>query len=109
MDSVQAQDYANLIHIVIDNASTDATPKIIERYAQARVPVGNANDKKAVSIWRELEFGDRPGAARREVLSDSPADDLMGPDFIRRTVEVAERHPEIVVVGCVTSSRRCVG
>ncbi len=30
MDSVQAQTYPNLVHIVLDNASTDATAQIVE-------------------------------------------------------------------------------
>ena len=39
MACVQAQTYPNLVHIVLDNASTDATPEIISRYLNLRVPV----------------------------------------------------------------------
>ena len=39
MDAVQAQTYPNVLHIVLDNASTDATPDILKRYSNARVPV----------------------------------------------------------------------
>ncbi|MEL6830771.1 MAG: glycosyltransferase family A protein, partial [Pseudomonadota bacterium] len=39
MDSVQAQTYPNLEHLVIENASTDATPQILSEYENARVPV----------------------------------------------------------------------
>ena len=39
MACVQAQTYPNLVHIVLDNASTDATPEIINRYSGGRVPI----------------------------------------------------------------------
>lgn len=39
LDSVQAQTYPNLIHVVSDNASTDETAEILARYHNARVPV----------------------------------------------------------------------
>ena len=37
--SVQAQTYPRLIHVVLDNASTDATPELIEQAHGGRVPI----------------------------------------------------------------------
>jgi len=38
MQAVQAQDYPNLVHAVLDNASTDTTPEIIARYQMPGFP-----------------------------------------------------------------------
>ena len=38
LSAVQAQTYRPLVHCIVDNASTDATPDIIARYANADSP-----------------------------------------------------------------------
>ena len=44
MENVQLLDYPNLVHVVLDNASTDATPEIIQRYIDRRVPILSARN-----------------------------------------------------------------
>ena len=39
MDSVQNQTWPNLVHVVLDNNSTDGTARIIENYRDAAIPV----------------------------------------------------------------------
>src|SRR3569833_2198905 len=50
MASVQALDYPNLVHVVLDNASTDDTPQIIRRFQSARVPVITARNPTLVPL-----------------------------------------------------------
>lgn len=44
MECVQAQTYPNLVHVVLDNASTDETPQIIESFKGRRVPILTARN-----------------------------------------------------------------
>ena len=44
MESVQSVGIPKLVHIVLDNASMDATPDIIAQYRNRRVPVLTARD-----------------------------------------------------------------
>jgi hypothetical protein len=100
MDAVQAQSYPNLVHIVLDNASTDATPGILKAYASARVPVQVHRNPATVSMgdnWNKSLTLIPPDAGYFRILC---ADDIVTPDFTARMVEVAERHPTTVVVGC---------
>ncbi len=100
MECVQALDYPNLVHIVQDNASTDATPEIIGRFAGRRVPV----------VWeRAVEtrpMADNWNAAVRRVPAEARyfwllcADDLLSPHAIRCLVAVAEANPKVLLVGC---------
>ncbi|MEL7454730.1 MAG: glycosyltransferase family A protein, partial [Pseudomonadota bacterium] len=39
LESVQAQTYANLVHVVVNNACTDGTADILADFEDARVPV----------------------------------------------------------------------
>ncbi len=100
LDSVQRQTYTNLIHIVLDNASKDATPEILARYAGSKIPVIVKRNEQTLAI------GDNWNAAVSLVPDNAKyfrvlcADDLIDPTFVEKTVDVAERHPNVVVVGC---------
>ena len=39
MKCVQAQTYPNIVHVVLDNASTDQTPAIVEAYRNGSTPM----------------------------------------------------------------------
>jgi glycosyltransferase involved in cell wall biosynthesis len=100
MESVQAQTYPNLIHVVHDNASTDATAEIIARYAGGRVPVLVARNERTIPMgpnWNTAIARVPQDAKYFRVLC---ADDTMEPSFIARMVDVAERNPSVIVVGC---------
>ena len=100
MDSVQAQTYPNVIHLVLDNASTDQTPAILEDYAKGRVPVTVIRNPETLpqkANWNTA-FGLVPAeAAYVRILCD---DDTITPDATERMVAAAEADPSITVVGC---------
>lgn len=101
MECVQSQDYPNLVHVVLDNASTDATPDIIKRFAGRRVPVLTRRNP------RLLPLTDNWNAAVRLVPADARyfqllcADDTLTPNALSGRVEIAESDPEIGMVGCL--------
>jgi glycosyltransferase involved in cell wall biosynthesis len=101
MESVQALAYPNLVHVILDNASTDATPDIIERYRGAKVPLLTARRSttaRMASNWSQAVAMTPPQAKYFRILC---ADDTLRPDAITRLVDVAERDVEIGLVGCL--------
>jgi len=98
MDSVQAQTYPNIVHIVLDNCSTDATPDILAEYKNARIPVVTHRNDTLLPL--NLNWN----TALQHVPADAVYvrlichDDLMTPDSIERMVAVAERHPSVGVI-----------
>lgn len=100
MECVQAQTYGNLLHIVLDNASTDGTPQILARYSRTRVPVivhRNETTLPLTDNW-DKAFSFIPHEAVYAKLLC--ADDLMHPDCLRRFVELAEMYPTVQTVSC---------
>jgi glycosyltransferase involved in cell wall biosynthesis len=98
MASVQAQDYPNLLHIVLDNASTDKTPAILAGYAGARIPVRTFRNPALLPIgqnWNAAVSLIPPEAKYFRILC---ADDLVAPEFMSRAIDVLERYPNVGVV-----------
>lgn len=100
MASVQAQTYGNLIHLVLDNASTDRTAEIIAEYRDRAVPVLAYRNDELLSLtdnW-DKAFSLIPDEAVYAKLLC--ADDLMRADCIAKFVTLAEAHPSVQTVSC---------
>jgi len=100
IESVRAQSHAHFEHVILDNASVDDTHAIAARHAgrDPRIRL-HRNDRTLpmVDNWNralELMSGD---SRYCRILH---ADDTMRPDCLERTIEVAERHPSVGIVGC---------
>lgn len=97
---VQSQTYENIVHVILDNASTDATPNIIEKSLGKRIPLITARNEKLVPLtdnW-DLAFAMIPREASFAKLLC--ADDLMRRDCIEKFVELCERDPSVETVAC---------
>jgi glycosyltransferase involved in cell wall biosynthesis len=94
IDSALAQDYPNLEVLVVDNASTDATPQLIERYL---------TDPRFRYIRNPTNIGMVPNhnkglrEARGSYVVFLSADDLLMPHHVSRSFAFLRDHPEIDV------------
>ena len=95
LDSILAQTYERLEVIVVDDASTDSTPEILDSYGDrirvhrqsaTRGIYGNAND------GIELANGELVGVFH--------ADDVYLSELVEREVDWLERHPQAGTVFC---------
>ncbi len=96
IDSLLAQDEGDFELLVCDNASTDDTVGIAERYAardpRVRVVRSDRNIGAAANFNRPVML------ARGRYFAWTAGHDLWEPSFVRRTVSVLEARPEIVMV-----------
>jgi glycosyltransferase involved in cell wall biosynthesis len=100
MDCVQAQTYSNLVHVVLDNASTDDTPNIIARYQNGRVPIITARNPETVPLAENWDRALKRVPAEAGYFRVLCADDKMIPTAIAETVAVGAANPNVGVIGC---------
>lgn len=92
IQSVLAQEYPRVEHIVQDGASPDGTREILERY-EGRIDWVSEPDKgQADGLNRALQ------RARGEIILVLNADDELVPGAVSWGVEQLRRHPECAVV-----------
>lgn len=98
IESVLAQTYENWEYIVLDNASTDGTADIIQRYAAAEPRIRHVRNEcllPQLANWNASMSLMSEASAYCKVVH---ADDLLFPECIERMVDVAERNRTVSVV-----------
>jgi glycosyltransferase involved in cell wall biosynthesis len=96
LDSILAQTYTDFEVVICDNASTDSTEQICREYV--------ARDPRVRYVRNDRNIGPAPNYnkcfehARGELFKWCAADDIMGPDFLRRCVEELDQDPSLVAV-----------
>ncbi len=101
IESVLAQSYCLLEHVILDNASRDQTYAVARHYA-ARDPrirlIGTDELLPVIPNWNRALGHVSPRARYVWVL---PADDTMMPESLMRMVDVAVRNPSVGIVGAL--------
>lgn len=99
IESVLAQTYRNLDYVIVDNCSTDGSGEIAERYARQdrRVRVERCTEFLGIieNHNRALRLVS-PGSTYCKIVA---ADDWLYPEFLERTVALAEANPSVGIVG----------
>jgi glycosyltransferase involved in cell wall biosynthesis len=110
VDSLLAQRFADFEIVAVDDGSTDDTPAILARYAEAdprvRVVRGEHSGISA-ALNRGIE------AATHEWIARMDADDVASPDRFTKQLAAAAAHPQVAVWGSyanhVDSTGRVLG
>lgn len=99
IDSILSQTFTDFEFIIVDDGSSDETPRIIRHYAE--------RDARIRPIFRTKNhgMGQAPGAnegiaaARTELIARIDADDIALPERLRRQVDYLQAHPDVGAVG----------
>lgn len=100
IDSVLGQRYPRIDHVILDNASSDDTRAVAERYADRDPRIrlfANRHTLPVIENWNHALGFISKESAYVWVL---PADDAIMPDALAKMVDLAERHPSVGIVGC---------
>ena len=96
-DSILTQTLTDLELIIVDDGSTDTTPQLAAELGDADARVRYLG-LPHMGISGSLNEGVR--AARAQFVAFQDADDWSEPARLERELELLERRPEVVVVGC---------
>jgi glycosyltransferase involved in cell wall biosynthesis len=96
LDSLLNQTYTDFELVISDNASTDDTPAICERYRRSDPRIRySRNERNMGASWN---FNHVYALARAPYFKQVAHDDLCEPTFLERCVDVLENDPTVVMV-----------
>ncbi|MGQ0702395.1 MAG: glycosyltransferase [Gemmatimonadales bacterium] len=95
LDSLLAQTHRNFVLLISDNASTDSTPLICQRYAAADPRIRYSRND--TNIGNPRNFNRIAELTETRYLKWSTADDFWKPTFLELALDVMERHPGIAL------------
>ncbi|MCT4535552.1 glycosyltransferase family A protein [Halodesulfovibrio sp.] len=95
IDSILAQTYSDFEFIIIDDASSDMSVKVIQQFTDERIRF-YVNTKNLGSV-RTLNEG--LSLCRGEYIARMDGDDIAYPERFQKQVEFLDAHPDVGVVG----------
>jgi len=98
IESVLAQTYQNWDYTIVDNCSTDDSAAIALKYTQKDSRIKLITNERFVTAIENHNIAFRhvsPSSTYWKVLS---GDDWLYPEYLAKSVELADRHPSVGVV-----------
>jgi len=95
IESILNQTFSDFEFLVIDDASTDSTPQILESYHDLRIRV--IRNHENLGLTTSLNKG--LALARGEYIARMDADDISLPERFDKQVAFLDNHPEIALIG----------
>jgi len=92
LDAIVAQTRGDFQVLVMDNASTDNTPEVAERWMAQDARIRYHRNAENLGAVGNMKRGYELTSAEYVVIL--PADDLWEPDFLERTCDGLDAHPE---------------
>jgi glycosyltransferase involved in cell wall biosynthesis len=101
LDSLLAQTYKDFELIISDNASSDGTQEICQKYAAQDPRVRYL--RQSVNLGASQNFNHVFDLASGEYFKWAAHDDLCAPEYLARCVEVLDRDPQVIL--CYTQAQ----
>lgn len=96
IDSILRQDYQDFELILLDDASTDGSDKVLRAYAgNPHVAAVEINGQNTASPFKQWLKG--IGLARGEYVWIAESDDVANPKFLSTLVRILDAHPQVTV------------
>ncbi|MGI9285659.1 MAG: glycosyltransferase family 2 protein [Pseudomonadales bacterium] len=99
IDSVLAQSFNDWEYIILDNASSDSTAQIIQRYREQDPRIKYHRNDATLPIIENWNTAMRHIDAASTYCKVVHADDILMPDCLQKMVAVAIKHPTVTLVG----------
>jgi glycosyltransferase involved in cell wall biosynthesis len=97
VEGILAQTFPDFEFIIINDGSTDATPSVLEHFAEVDARIRILENPKNIGYTNSLNRG--ISIARGELIARQDADDFSLPTRLARQVEFLDRHPQVGLVG----------
>jgi glycosyltransferase involved in cell wall biosynthesis len=96
IESIVTQDYAEFEFVIVDDGSTDETPRILARWAERDPRIVVIRCDENGGIPRALNLG--LARAKGQYIARQDADDLSAPGRFRKQIPVLDANPDVTLV-----------
>ena len=96
VSSILSQSWHDFELIVVDDASTDGSFAVVDRFDDPRIRVIRHQVNQGASLSRN----DALSAARGEYIAIMDADDICAPNRLKQQIDFLDAHPQAGLVGC---------
>lgn len=96
--SILTQTFQDFEFIIVDDASTDTSPSIIQRLAQQENRIRVIRNEENVGLGSSLQKGIQ--IARGKYIARMDADDISLPDRLQKQLDFLDLHSSFLIVGC---------
>lgn len=97
IESVLGQSFADFEFLIINDASTDSTPAILQEYARRDNRIRVIDNERNMGLTASLNKG--LNSARGKYIARMDSDDISLKERLQRQVDFLGKHPEIGVLG----------
>lgn len=95
IESILNQTIPDFEFIIVNDASTDSSPKIMQSYGDARIKI--INNEKNIGLTRSLNSA--IAQAQGKFIARQDADDISLPNRLEEQLRYFEQHPEVALLG----------
>jgi glycosyltransferase involved in cell wall biosynthesis len=95
VESILNQTFEDFEFIIVDDGSTDATPKILDMFTDSRII--RLHNEKNLGLVKSLNKA--LAVARGELIARMDADDISNPERFQKQLVYLKQHPEVGVLG----------
>lgn len=99
IESVLAQNYSNWEYLIVNNCSTDGTLRIAEQFAAQDQRIRVCSNDRLLPIIENHNRAFQAISPLSKYCKVVSADDWIFPEFLSRTVALAEANPSVGIVG----------
>lgn len=93
---ILAQTFADFELLVVDDASTDTTSRLIQGFSDPRIKVLRNKENVGIAASRNIGLA----ASRAPIVAIADADDVSSPSRLEEQKDFLDCHPEVGLLGC---------
>jgi glycosyltransferase involved in cell wall biosynthesis len=97
IDSILSQNCSRFEFIIVDDASTDSSWKIIKKYAKKDPRIRPFKNK--INLGVSLTSNIAISLARGKYVARMDADDISAPDRLQKQLSYLKKHPQTILIG----------
>jgi glycosyltransferase involved in cell wall biosynthesis len=98
--SIQSQTFTDIEIVVVDDGSTDCTPRIVEQFASADPRIILLRTPRNLGLSAALNFG--LAHCHAPFIARMDGDDIALPTRLEKQLQYLEKNPGVALVGCAT-------